>query len=129
MIRTLLWIDSGAGLTVGTLVLLLNRWLSRLYALPPGFIIGMGAANVAYGLFSFSLARRRTRPLALLRLLVVANATWAALCVLAVAAVAPYASPLALASLSFEGLFVGGLAALEWRHRVALQRLPAALPT
>jgi hypothetical protein len=70
--RSLLWIDSGAGLTVGVLVLLL--------------------------------------------------ASWAVLCVIATAVVAPSATPFGLALLLLEGVFVGGLAALEWRHREALLR-------
>lgn len=121
LIPHLLWIDSGAGLTVGVLVLALVDWLSPIFALPPAFLTVMGVANVAYGLFSLSLARRRTRPPALLLLLVVANASWAVLCALAAVVVAPYASPLGLAQLILEGLFVGGLAALEWRHRETLR--------
>jgi hypothetical protein len=125
MIRYLLWIDSGAGLTVGTLVLLLNGWLSRLFALPQHLIVAMGIANVAYGLFSFSLARRATRPRALLVLLVTANAAWAVFCFVTAVAVSGYAARLGLAQLTLEGLFVGGLAALEWRNLGALQRSSA----
>ena len=56
LIPSLLWIDSGAALTVGVLVLSFAPWLSRLYGLPTAVVIGMGIANVAYGLLSFSLA-------------------------------------------------------------------------
>lgn len=120
LIPWLLWIDSGAGLTVGVLVLTLAPWLSGLYGLPVSVVVGMGIANVAYGLFSFSLARRPVRPRSLLVLLVIANATWAVLCLTAAAVVAPYASRLGMAQLLLEGLFVGVLAVLEWRHRTAL---------
>jgi len=120
LIPSLLWIDCGAGLTVGIFVLSLADWLSRLYALPVALVVAMGVANVAYGTFSFSLARRATRPRALLHLLVVANATWAVLCGVTAIAVSSYASPLGVAQLVLEGLFVGGLAALEWRHRASL---------
>ena len=118
-ISALLWIDSGAALTVGVLVLSFAPWLSRLYGLPNAVVIGMGVANVAYGIYSFSLARRQTRPRSLLLLLVIGNATWAVLCMIA-AAVASYATRLGLAQLLLESVFVGGLAALEWRHREVL---------
>lgn len=125
--RQLLWIDCSAGLTVGILVLSLSGWLSRLYALPVSLLLGMGLANVAYGAFSYSLARRPVRPRALLVLLVAANASWAVFCAITALIVAPYASPVGLATLLFESLFVGGLAALEWRNREAL--LLAARPS
>ena len=60
LISALLWIDSGAALTVGVLVLSFAPWLSRLYGLPNPAVIGMGVTNVAYGIYSFSLARRQT---------------------------------------------------------------------
>ncbi len=118
--RALLWIDSGAGLTVGILVLLLAEWLSRSYAMPLNLVIGMGAANVGYGLYSFSLARRRVRPRALLVLLVTANASWATLCAVAAVLLVPVATRFGIAVLLLESVFVGGLAALEWRHRESL---------
>ena len=124
LIPSLLWIDSGAALTVGVLVLSFAPWLSRLYGLPTAVVIGMGIANVAYGLFSFSLAQRQTRPRSLLLLLVILNATWAVLCLIAAVVVATYATRLGLAQLLLESGFVGGLAALEWRHREVLSVAP-----
>ena len=122
VLRLLLWVDSGAGLLAGVTVLSLSGWLSELYALPRPLLVGMGAANVAYGAYSGSLARRAHRPLALLTVLVVANATWAGLCALAAVRLAGTASAFGLAHLIGEGLFVGGLAALEWRQRERLVR-------
>lgn len=118
--RMLLWIDCTAGLTVGALVLALTPWLSRLYAIAPAIVTTMGIANLAYGTFSLSLARRRVRPPALITTLVVANGAWAVLCVIAAAVLAPTASALGVGQLLFEALCVGGLAALEWRHRALL---------
>ena len=43
----------------------------------------MGLANLAYGTFSFSLARRAVRPRALLQLLASANIAWGVLCAVA----------------------------------------------
>jgi hypothetical protein len=118
--RDLLWVDCGAALLAGLVVLLLSSWLSQLYALPHGFVVGMGVVNLAYGTYSLSLARRARRPRSLLVLLVVANATWAALCGLAAVRLAGTASAFGLAHLVGEGLFVGGLAVLEWRRRERL---------
>lgn len=118
--RSLLWIDCTGALVVGALVLALAAWLGRLYALPVGVIIVMGTANLAFGSFSLSLARRAVRPRQLLLLLVAANITWAVLCATAAVVVAPQASRLGLAHLLLESLYVGGLGALEWRHRTIL---------
>ncbi len=115
--RRLLWVDCGAGLLVGALVLALSEWLARWYDLPQPLVIGNGVTNIAYAAFSFSLARRARRPPSLLVLLVVANATWAALCVIAAILMADQASLLGMTHLLAEGVFVGGLAAVEWSYR------------
>ena len=117
---SLLWIDSRAGLAVGIIVLAFAAWFSRLYALPVEVVIGIGLANLGFGLFSYSLWRRPHRPRALIRVLVVANASWAVLSAVAVVVAAPCASPFGLAHLLGECLFVGGLAILEWRNRESL---------
>lgn len=113
----LLWGDSIAGLTAGALVLVLSAWLSALYRLPRWLIVFMALANVAYGAYSWSLARRSHRPSHLITRLVIANATWAVICLLTALAVARSASWFGLAHLVGESLFVGTLAAIEWRCR------------
>ena len=118
--RKLLWIDCGAALLAGLAVLSLSTWLGSLYALPRELLVAMGMVNLAYGAFSFSLARRARRPRSLIVLLVVANATWAVLCGIAAVRLAGVASAFGMVHLIGEGLFVGGLAALEWRHRAEL---------
>lgn len=120
LLRKLLWIDCGAALLAGLAVLSLSAWLGRLYALPRELLVAMGVVNLAYGAFSFSLARRARRPRSLIALLVVANATWAVLCGIAAVRLADVASAFGMVHLIGEGLFVGGLAALEWRHRAEL---------
>jgi hypothetical protein len=122
LLRHLLWIDCGAAALAGLAVLFLSGWLSRLYAVPRGLLVGMGVANLAYGAFSCSLARRARRPRPLLVLLVVANAAWAALCLVAAVRLAGTASAFGLAHLVGEGLFVGALAGLEWSQRARLLR-------
>lgn len=114
--KSLLWIDCTGGLTVGAFVLAFANWLSTLYALPLTLVYVMGAANLAYGTFSLSLARRAVRPRSLLLLLVAANLTWAVLCGVAAAVFAAEASAFGLAQLLLEGVFVGGLGLLEWKH-------------
>lgn len=122
LLRKLLWVDCGAAFLAGAAVVSLAEWLSRLYALPHGLLVGMGVVNLGYGAFSFSLARRARRPRSLIALLVVANATWAALCGLVAVRLAGTASAFGLAHVVGEGLFVGGLAGLEWHQRERLLR-------
>jgi len=118
--KSLLWTDCLGGLAVGVLVLGLSSWLSTLYALPEPFMVALGTANLVYGTFSFSLARRAIRPKALLVLLIAANLTWAIFCIGASAVFASQASSYGLALLLFEGAYVGGLGLLEWRFLDAL---------
>jgi len=120
--NSLLWIDSRAGLLVGATVLAFSTGWSRLYGLPHALVVTMGIANVVYGMYSFLLARRAERPRTALLLLIGANATWAVMCFALALHFAASASALGTGVLLFEGVFVGGLAALEWRHRETLAR-------
>ncbi len=120
MTRDLLWLDSRAGLAVGAGLLALNSWLSPLYGLPREFLWVVGVANVGYGLYSGWLFTRRPRPRGAIVALVLANAVWALVCMLAVYHYAHVATVFGVASVAGEGLFVGTLAALEWRARERL---------
>ncbi len=115
--QRLLWIDSRGGLFVGALVVPLAGVLSRVYAIPYHIVLVMGIANLAYGTYSYLLERRAQRPRAMILALIAANAAWALLCAGAAIAFLGEATPLGLALLVFEGLYVGGLAALEFRYR------------
>jgi hypothetical protein len=115
--KKLLWIDCIAGALAGVAVLMLSGWLSGLHALPRELLLFNGAVNVLYAAYSFSLARRSTRPRALIDLLVMANLAWAVVCVGLVGRFAGSASVFGIAHLAGEAIFVGGLAALEWRWR------------
>lgn len=119
--RQLLWVDGLAAATAGTVVLLALDELSALHRLPPEFLARTGWVNLAYAAFSLSLAARRERPLALIALLVLANALWALACARWAFAFSGAASGFGLAHLLGEASFVGTLAALEWRWRRALQ--------
>jgi hypothetical protein len=117
MTRDLLWIDSRAGLVVGVGLLALGAWLSPWYGLPRELLWAIGVANVGYGLYSGWLFTRQPRPRGAIVALVVANATWALVCLLAVYQYASVASVFGVASLAGEGVFVGALAVVEWRAR------------
>ena len=98
----LLWIDSFAGLTIGIGVLLLLDQLGQWLGLPIALLRATGWANLAYGSCSTLLATRR-------RLSVFGSA----------------ATPLGIAHLTGEGIFVAALAIGEWRSRHVLARSPA----
>ena len=117
----LLWIDCTAAGLAGATMLVLSGWLSALYALPRSLVVVLGVINLAYGAFSFSLARRDCRPLALIAGLAAANVAWAVSCGIIAGALTDTASVFGLAHLVGEGLFVGGLGALEWRGRERLR--------
>jgi hypothetical protein len=118
-LRKVLWVDCTAALLAGLAVLSLSAPLAGLYALPRALIVAMGVANVCYGTFSLSLAVRSHPPPSLVVLLVAANAAWAALCAVAAIALRETASSFGLVHLVGEGLFVAGLAWLEWTRRAA----------
>ena len=116
----LLWLDCTAGATVGLVVSLFHGWFSELYALPAEFVLFMGLANFAYGVFSFSLAIRPTRPRHLFILLVSANITWGLLCLAWLVVFRETASIFGMAHLALEAAFVAGLGLIEWRNKSAL---------
>ena len=125
LVTRLLWIDCIGAALAGTAVLGLSGWLSRLEGLPQSVLVFTGVANLLYGAFSFSLAVRAERPMALLRLLVAANLLWVPVCLGLLAAFSATATPWAAAHLVGEAIYVGGLAVLEWRNR---HRLASAAP-
>lgn len=117
LLQRILWVDCLAAFVTGTLIILLSGWLSPLYGLPVALVIGHGLVHLAYGSYSFSLAVRKARPLALILVLVFANATWAILCFAFGAVFFSSASIFSVGHFLFEGLFVGSLAAIEWTQR------------
>lgn len=113
--RWLLWIDGGGGALVGVLVLGLRRWLAGWYGLPLDVVTLLGAANLAYGLYGLNLARLEVRPRPLLLGLVAANGAWPVVCGALLVRYGGEATGLGVLHLVAEGVYVGGLAALEWR--------------
>ncbi len=113
--KHLLWMDCTAGALAGVVMLVLRDWLAGLYGMPIELLVFIGAANVLYASYSFSLAVRRTRSPLLLKALIIANGVWALVCVGLAVRWAGTASLFGLAHLLAEALFVGGLARLEWK--------------
>lgn len=118
--RNLLWIDCSAGALAGVAVLALGGWLSSLYALPRGLLLFMGAVNVLYASYSFTLATRYKRSRSWINLLVCANLAWALVCLGLAWVFAGSATLFGIGHLVGEAVFVGGLGSLEWRWRQQL---------
>ncbi len=66
IVPRLLWVDCTAGALTGVTVLALGGWLSRLHALPYELLLFLGATNLLYASYSFSLSVRSERPKELL---------------------------------------------------------------
>jgi len=121
LLKKILWVDCLAALGTGMLILSLSGWLSSLYSIPFVWVIGHGLVHLTYGTYSLSLALRKVRPLALILLLVFANAAWAVNCFIFAMTLYGSASSLAVGHFVFEGIFVGALAAIEWNRRNQLR--------
>ncbi len=115
--RRLLWIDGLAAASAGLIVLLLRGWLVDWYSLPAEFLLLIGAVNLLYSLYSLPLALLSRRPRLFILFLVIANLTWATLCIVWSIYYAATASVFGMIHLIGEGLFVAILAGLEWHWR------------
>ncbi len=116
----LLWVDCTAAALAGALVLALNGWLGRLYALPLDLLHVLGAVSLVYAAYSFSLARRADRTVLQVEVLVYANAFWVVVCLGLALYFWARASVFGIAHLIVEAVFVGVLAVQEWGERVRL---------
>lgn len=118
--RRILWVDGGAGLLVGVVVLALHAPLARLYGFPVPFVLFMAAANLAYASYSGTLAVRASRGAPPSRravdVLVAANLAWTVACVVLLAVLSSTATAFGVAQLVGEGTFVAVLAVLERRY-------------
>jgi len=115
--RRLLWVDCTAGALAGAAMLLLSGWLAPLYGLPRALLLFMGAVNLLYASYSFSLARRARRSRSSISLLAFANLAWVPVCLGLAVAFRESASLFGFVHLVGEAAFVGGLGLLEWRFR------------
>lgn len=117
-LRRVLWADFTAGSVGGSLLLVLSSWLQAIYSIPRLLLLVMGAAGLLYAALALAVvAFRPVPPYAGVGLLGSANLVWAALCVVAAMALAGTASPLGLAHLVLEAVFVAWLGINELRLR------------
>jgi hypothetical protein len=114
-LRSLLWFDCIAAGVAGVAMLALSGVLAPLFGVPRAVLVTMALANLVYGTCSYSLARQPEAPRRRVRVLVVANFAWVAVCVGLAAGFAGPGSWLGAAYMLAEGLFVGTLAAVEAR--------------
>ncbi len=115
--RNLLWIDCTAAALAGAALLALGEWLGDFYALPRGFLLFMGNANLLYACYSFTLALLIARRKPMITLLVAGNLIWALVCLGFAVAFSGTATMFGVSHLVAEAAFVGGLALFEWRYR------------
>lgn len=114
-LRTLLWVDCIAGAVNGMAVLALSPWIAPFVGFPLALVIGTALVNLAYGSFSFSLARQAHPPRTLIRALIIANFAWLPICLVLAALHAGPGSWLGVAWIVGEGLLVAVLAGVEAR--------------
>lgn len=115
--KNLLWIDCTAGAVAGILVISLSGWLSDLYSTSQNFLWFIGAVNLLYACYAFVLATRKRRKESFIKILAGANGIWALICIAIVTQCSGTMFWLGSAHLAVEAIFVGGLAALEWKWR------------
>jgi hypothetical protein len=89
--------------------------MATFLAIPRGVLVTTALVNLAYGAYSFSLARRTAPPARRIRLLVRANLAWSVICAALAIAFAVVGAPLGALWFLGEGLFVGILGACEAR--------------
>jgi len=118
-LRSLLWFDCCAAGLAGVAMLALSGVLAPVFGVPRAMLVAMALVNLAYGTFSYSLARQAEAPRRRVRALVVANLGWTCVCLGLAAYLAGPGSWLGAGYILGEGLFVGALAAVE---ATALQR-------
>lgn len=114
-LRHLLWCDCIAAAVNGTALLVLSSLIAPLLGLPRAVVVFNGLVNLAYGAFSFSLARQTSPPRGRVRAVVAANFAWVAVCLVMALSFARPGSWLGAGYLLTEGFLVGLLAAVEAR--------------
>ena len=112
-LRPLLWFDCAAAAIAGTATLALAGLLATLFGLQRLVVVFIGLVNLAYGAFSFSLARQPSPARGRVRALVTANLLWVGVCVVMAIYFAGPGSWLGASYMLAEGFFVGLLATVE----------------
>ena len=120
-LRSLLWFDCAAAAIAGMAMLALAGLLASLFGLPRAVVVFIGLVNLAYGAFSYSLARQPSPARGRVRALVVANLVWVGVCVLTALFFAGPGSWPGASYMLAEGVFVGVLATVEARTLKAVE--------
>lgn len=120
-IERILWVDCIGAICTGLAMLLLRGWISEIYGISESLVTGHAMVHLLYGSYSFSLAIRKHRPMGMLLLLIFANAGWACFCFVFAAFWLANVSIFVATNLFVEGIYVGGLALVEWHRREILK--------
>jgi len=116
--KLILKVDSGAALLAGLCILLLPIPFEEWYSLPRSLFLFTGIVNLIYGLYSGSLVTMlilgKPLPRLLIHLLIAANTSWSLVCIGIVSMNWKIINIFGIAQISFEGVFVLTLAALEY---------------
>ena len=116
----ILWVDCIGGLVVGFVVLVFCQLISSWENLPLATVVLMGAANLAYGVYSLFVTTRKKRPLILVKMLAIANMAWLLVCVVIAVIYWSQISPIGFVHVIGEGIFVAGLGFVEWKMKESL---------
>jgi hypothetical protein len=117
--RRLLAFDGAAAFVAALTMALLRDFLAGLHGFTPTFVLGVAAANAAYGCYSGTLAVRLARGVPPSRravdVLIAGNVAWGFVCAALIAVTWPHSTPFGVAHLGLEGAFVAALGVLERR--------------
>ena len=116
----ILWIDCIGGLVVGVLILCLCRLISGWDSLPLWIVLAVGFANLGYGGYSLWVTTRNPRPIALVKILAIANMTWLVVCIAIIVSHWSEISAFGIFHKLAEGIYVSSLGFMEWRWRELL---------
>lgn len=120
--KRLLWVDCLGGLFVGVVVMFFCRQLSDWEQLPPSVVLLMGAANLGYGGYSLFVTTRKPRPLALVKILAMANMAWLVVCLIIFSMYRNEISAFGTLHVLGEGVYVAALGYAEWMAKDSLAK-------
>lgn len=110
----LLYFDGLAALVVGIFLLAARQPFSEFLGLPVWLLTLQGAINFCYASYSLFLARRRRRPLWMLRMLVVGNLAYALFAAVLLVQFYPTCNVWGVVYFLLEVAIIGGLGLVEW---------------
>lgn len=114
-LNRLIWIDGLAALLVGAGMLPLRHFLADLLHLPLWLITVQAIVNLCYAYYSLTLAKHWENPVAKVRLLSIANMSYAFLAIGLLCYFYNTCSAWGVAFFVAEVVFIGGLGVLEWK--------------